>query len=73
MEKIQQEIFNVISKSEVAELKVKLTSYNGSVDFTDENGKSSMRSRPTKIAVKITKFSKTNKFQYFFLPSLFFL
>lgn len=31
-------IFDHISKSEISELKAKLTAYNGSVDFTDENG-----------------------------------
>lgn len=31
-------IFDHISKSEINELKAKLTAYNGSVDFTDENG-----------------------------------
>lgn len=38
MDSIQKEIFDSISKSEVTELKVKLTSYNGKVDFYDENG-----------------------------------
>lgn len=31
-------IFDLISKSEISELKAKLTAHNGSVDFTDENG-----------------------------------
>jgi hypothetical protein len=35
---MEKEIFDVISKSDVAELKAKLTSYNGKVDFYDENG-----------------------------------
>lgn len=36
---MESEIFEVISKSDVAELKAKLTAYNGKVDFYDENGK----------------------------------
>jgi hypothetical protein len=36
---MESEIFDVISKSDVAELKAKLTAYNGKIDFYDENGK----------------------------------
>lgn len=39
MSEIKTQIFDHISKSEIAELKAKLTAYNDSVDFTDENGK----------------------------------
>jgi hypothetical protein len=35
---MEKEIFDAISKSNVAELKAKLTTYNGKVDFYDENG-----------------------------------
>jgi hypothetical protein len=45
MEKVQQEIYDHISKSEVSELKAKLTSYNKSVDFYDENGELTIDSR----------------------------
>lgn len=37
---IQKQIFDHISKNEINELKGKLTSHSGSVDFFDENGKS---------------------------------
>lgn len=35
----KSQIFDHISKNEIAELKAKLTAYKESVDFTDENGK----------------------------------
>lgn len=36
---MEKEIFETIGKGDVAELKAKLTSFNGKVDFYDENGK----------------------------------
>lgn len=39
----KSQIFDHISKSEITELKAQLTSYNGSVDFTDENGEFALR------------------------------
>ena len=39
MSEDKSQIFEHISKNEISELKAKLTSYAGSVDFTDENGK----------------------------------
>jgi Mor family transcriptional regulator len=34
----QQGIFDAIAKSDINDLKAKLSAYNGSVDFTDDNG-----------------------------------
>lgn len=45
MENIQQQIFDNISKCSTAELKAILTSYNGKVDFYDENGELKMQAR----------------------------
>jgi len=39
MSELQKEIFSCIAKSDVDELKKKLSAYNGSIDFTDDNGK----------------------------------
>lgn len=39
MSELQKEIFSCIAKSDVDELKKKLAAYNGSIDFTDDNGK----------------------------------
>lgn len=38
----EKQIFDHISKNEISDLKAKLTAHNGSVDFTDENGKLSI-------------------------------
>ncbi|KAL7050097.1 hypothetical protein ACKWTF_003955 [Chironomus riparius] len=38
MSELQKEIFSCIAKSDVDELKKKLSAYNGSIDFTDDNG-----------------------------------
>lgn len=48
MSELQKEIFDFIAKNDINELKKKLSSYNGSIDFTDENGKH-------KISLEITE------------------
>lgn len=61
------QIFDCIAKSDITELKAKLTAYTGSVDFTDENGKFVINSRNLCKQDKISKkfflkvlFSKIN-------------
>lgn len=44
----KSQIYDHISKSEISELKAKLTAYKGTVDFTDDNGK--FNREPKKIA-----------------------
>jgi hypothetical protein len=44
-EETKSQIFECISKNEMPELKLKLKALNGSVDFTDDNGKSDSRER----------------------------
>lgn len=38
-EEINKKIFDAIAKNDIGDLKSKLSTYNGSVDFTDDNGK----------------------------------
>lgn len=40
---MEKEIFECISKSQVDELKAKLKSFNGDINFLDENGKKMMK------------------------------
>lgn len=49
------QIFDCIAKSDITELKAKLTAYTGSVDFTDENGKFVKNSRNLCKQDKISK------------------
>lgn len=44
MQDENKQIFDHISKSEISELKAKLTAYKGSVDFTDNDGKLALQS-----------------------------
>lgn len=63
MSELQKEIFSCIAKSDVDELKKKLAAYNGSIDFTDDNGrfKKSLR-----IISKLTKTNFAINFHSFF-------